>query len=47
MTYVITYVSYKTYSDREVYYDKEAADKRFEQLEKCKVVTKLQMRKRD
>lgn len=47
MTYVITYVSYKTYSDREVYYDKETADKRFSFLEKCKVITKLQMKERD
>ena len=47
MTYVITYVSYKTYSDREVYYNKETANRRFLQLEKCKAVSKLQMKERN
>lgn len=44
MKYVITYTSYRTYRDREVYYNKDEAMRRYETLVTCKDVTKLEMR---
>ena len=44
MKYIITYTSYNTYRDHEVYTDKETADRRYNQLAECKIVTKLEMR---
>ena len=42
--YIITYRSYKTFTDKEVYNSKEIADKRYSQLKACPVVDNLKMR---
>lgn len=44
MKFIITYTSYLTYRDREVYYSKDEAMRRYEKLAACKNVTKLEMR---
>ena len=44
MKYIITYTSYMTYHDHEIYWSKEEAEKRYEKLAKCKDVSKLEMR---
>lgn len=44
MKFIITYTSYLTHRDREVYYDKDKAMRRYEQLANCKAVTNLEMR---
>ena len=41
--FIITYVSYRTYKDREVYYDRAQALRRYEQLRNCPNVSKLKM----
>lgn len=47
MKYIITYTSYLTYKDKEVYTNKTEAERRLAQLAKCKAVTKLQMIERE
>jgi hypothetical protein len=42
--YIITYRSYKTFFDKEVFTTKEAAEKRMEQLKTCKFVDKLEIK---
>ena len=41
--YIITYVSYNEYHDREVYYEKEIAYKRYEQLCNCPAASKVKI----
>ena len=44
MKIIISYTSYLTYRDSEVYRNKEEALQRYEKLAKSKDVTKLEMR---
>jgi hypothetical protein len=46
MKFIITYTSYHTYKDYEVYDDKATAQQRYKQLETCKNVTELKMREK-
>ena len=45
--YVITYHSFKTYRDREVYTEKEIAEQRFNSLMECKNADNVKMEIRE
>lgn len=45
--YIITYRSFKTYRDREVYTEKEIAERRFNSLMECKNADNIKMEIRE